>query len=85
MEMMATFPLTAPPLVGANCTLKVALCPAVSVKGKVRPLRLTPVPVAVAAEIVRLELPELVRVSFKVFVFPTTTFPNVKLVGLGVI
>ena len=85
MEVMATFPVTAPPAVGANCTLKVALCPAVSVKGKVSPLRLTPVPVAVAAEIVRLELPELVRVSFRVFVLPRTTFPKAKLVGFGVI
>ena len=85
MEVMATFPLTAPPAVGANCTLKVALCPAVRVRGKVSPLSVKPVPVAAAAEMVRLDPPEFVRVSVNVFELPTPTFPKLKLAGLGVI
>ena len=66
-------------------TVNPELCPGVSVKGVARPLIVKPVPVAAAAEMVRLEPPELVRVSFRVFVLPTATFPKVKLVGFGVI
>jgi hypothetical protein len=43
------------------------------------------VPVAEAAEIVRLDPPELVRVSVRDFELPTTTLPKLKLVGFGVI
>jgi hypothetical protein len=46
---------------------------------------LKPVPLTEAAEMVRLEPPELVKVSVRVLELPTTTFPKLKLVGLGVI
>jgi len=45
-EVIVTLPLTAPADVGANETLKVALCPDVSVTGVVTPLTLNPVPLA---------------------------------------
>ena len=44
LDVMVTAPLAAPAPDGANFTLKVALCPAVSVTGAVMPLRLNPVP-----------------------------------------
>ena len=46
VEVMATLPLTAPAAVGVNETLKLVLCPAVSVTGVVIPLRLNPDPLA---------------------------------------
>ena len=55
------------------------------VRGKVRPLSVKPVPLADAAEIVRLDPPELVKVSVRVFELPTTTFPKLKLAGFGAI
>jgi hypothetical protein len=62
-EVMARFPLTALPDVGAKLTLKLTLCPTLKVIGKLKPLALNPAPVALAPEIVTLEPPELVRVS----------------------
>lgn len=43
-EVIVTLPLALPADAGVNVTLKVALCPAVSVTGAVIPLRLNPVP-----------------------------------------
>ena len=43
-EVMVTLPLTLPADAGVNVTVKVALCPAVSVTGVVIPLKLNPVP-----------------------------------------
>ena len=47
-EIMATFPLSLPADSGVNTTLKVTLCPTVSVSGGLIPLILNPVPVALA-------------------------------------
>lgn len=44
-EVMLTLPLTAPAAVGANETLKPALCPAPNVTGAVIPLKPNPLPV----------------------------------------
>ena len=66
-EVMLTLPLAAPLAVGEKSTVNDVLWPAVNVKGKDRPLKLNPVPLAVAAEIVRLEPPVLVRVSLNDF------------------
>ena len=44
---------------------------AANVKGNDSPLKLNPVPLAEAAEIVRLDPPELVRVSDKLVLLPT--------------
>src|SRR5260370_42403157 len=61
LEVMLTLPLAAPLVVGEKSTVNEVLWPAFNVKGKVSPLRLNPVPLAVAAEIVRLDPPEFVR------------------------
>lgn len=82
--MIARLPLTLPADDGANTTLKVLLCPAVRVKGKLRPLTLNPAPVAVACEIVTLEPPELVTVSDRVELLPICTLPKLRLEGFAV-
>jgi hypothetical protein len=51
--------------------VKVTLCPAFNVTGRAAPVRVNPVPVAVACEIVTADPPEFVRVSFSDFVLPT--------------
>ncbi len=71
VDVMLTLPLAAPLTVGANNTEKDAVWPGVSVAGKLRPLRVKPAPLTVAAEIVTLVPPELVRVSGKVELCPT--------------
>jgi SpoU rRNA methylase family enzyme len=81
-EVIVTFPLTAPAEGGVNDTLKVALCPDVSVTGAVIPLTLKPVPLTPTCEIVTLDPPELVTVSERVCLFDTCTLPKLRLVGL---
>jgi len=82
LDVMLTLPLTAPLVVGENRTVNDVLWPAFSVKGNVSPLKLNPVPLAVAAEIVRLVPPEFVRVPVSDFEVPTWMFPKLKLDGL---
>src|SRR5208282_3167953 len=84
LDVIVTLPLAAPLAVGANTTLNVVLCPAVSVKGNVSPLKLNPVPLADAAEIVRLDPPVLLSVSLNDFELPSCTLPNARLVGFAV-
>ena len=84
MEVMLTLPLAAPLAVGDKSTVKDVLWPAVSVTGKVSPLKLNPVPLAVAAEIVRLVPPVFVSFSGKLVLLPTCTLPNARLVGFAV-
>ena len=62
-EVTVTVPATGPEDVGANFTVKVVLCPAVSVTGGVIPEMLNPVPAAATAEIVALVPPVFVTVS----------------------
>jgi hypothetical protein len=71
VEVMFTLPLVAPLAVGLKSTVNDVLWPAASVNGRPRPLKLNPPPLAVAAEIVRLEPPELVSVSDKLVMLPT--------------
>jgi hypothetical protein len=71
VEVMLTLPLAAPLVVGDKSTVNEVLWPAVSVNGKDKPLKLNPVPLAVAAEIVRLDPPVLVSVSGKLVLPPT--------------
>lgn len=75
--------MTAPVAVGAKVTVNDVLWPAERVSGKVRPLRLNPVPLAAAAEIVRLDPPVLVRVSDRLVLLPVCTLPKARLVGFG--
>ena len=71
MEVMLTLPLAAPLAVGANNTVNDVLCPAFKVTGTVRPLRLNPLPLAEAAEMVSALPPVLVRVSERLLLLPT--------------
>ena len=70
VEVMLMLPLAAPLAVGLKSTVKGVLWPALNVKGNASPLKLNPVPLAVAAEIVRLVPPELVSVSDKFALLP---------------
>jgi len=84
LEVMAKLPVTAPPAVGENFVLKLTLWPAVSVVGKVKPLTLKPEPVVLAAEIVTLVPPELVRVSVREPLLVVVTPPKPRLDGADV-
>ena len=46
VEVIVTLPLISPAVVGANKTLKLALCPAARVTGALIPLKLKPAPLA---------------------------------------
>jgi len=81
VEVMPTLPLATPFAVGEKSTVNDVLWPAVNVNGKDKPLKLNPPPLAVAAEIVRLVPPELVRVPVSDFEVPIWMFPKLKLVG----
>lgn len=81
MLVREILPLALPLDPGANFTVKVAFCPAAIVSGVVSPLRLKPVPVTLAAEIVTLDVPELVRVMVCDPLLPTVTLPKVTLEG----
>src|SRR3989441_419648 len=74
-----TLPDTLPVAVGANCTLKVLDCPGGSVSGNVGPLMLKPAPVKLPCAMVKLALPELVKVRFCTPVLPTSTLPKLTL------
>ena len=84
MDVMVTVPLKFPLAVGENFTLKLTLCPEARLTGKLKPLMLNPEPVICAAEIVRLDPPELVSVSAMVLGLPVCTLPKLRLAGLGV-
>ena len=81
VEVMLTLPLAAPLAVGENSTVNDVLWPAVNVKGRVSPLKLNPVPLAAAAEMVTDDPPELVSVPLSDFEVPSWMFPKLKLVG----
>lgn len=62
-EVMVMLPLALAAVCGANVTVKLALCPDVSVAGVVIPVKLNPVPLTPTWEIVTLEPPVFVTVS----------------------
>lgn len=64
LEVMVMLPAMEPDVAGENMTPKLALWPAASVNGKLKPLR-TKLELALAAEIVRLAPPELVSVCIR--------------------
>ena len=74
-------PLTAPAVVGANCTVNPTLCPAMIVVGRERPLSAIPFPRTVAKFTTRSALPLLVNCALCVLVWPTATFPKFSDVG----
>lgn len=63
LELIVNVPLAAPAAVGAKMALKVALCPALMVAGRLGPVKLNPVPVADALDTVTLEPPVFVTVT----------------------
>ena len=60
-DVRVTFPLAAPLAAGVNVTLKVAVCPAFSVRGAVIPLSARPAPLIPTWEIVTLAPPVLIN------------------------
>jgi hypothetical protein len=68
---------------GAKLAVKEVVCPGLRVAGTDKPVMLKPVPEALAAEIVTLELPELLSVIVCVPLLPTSTFPKLKVDGLA--
>jgi hypothetical protein len=73
-DVTVTVPVNVPADVGANFTVNVVLCPAVSVTGGVIPEMLYPVPVAATAEIVALVAPVFLIVSVWLELCPTVMF-----------
>jgi hypothetical protein len=72
---------THPVEVGEKLTVRLTLCPAATVTGKVKPETLIPEPFGFTAEIVMLVEPELVRVTDWLSDCPTTTDPNLMFDG----
>jgi len=62
LEVTVRVPFEVPELVGANFTLKLALCPEARVAGAVMPVSVYPAPLMLAWETVMLELPLFVTV-----------------------
>lgn len=60
--LMAMLPVAFPAAAGAKVAVKAALCPLLRVTGSAGPVRLKPVPLADACEIVTVEEPLLVSV-----------------------
>jgi hypothetical protein len=83
-EVTTTLPLNVPDEAGANFTVNEVVCPAPSVTGE-NPETLNPVPLAATAETSTLVPPEFVRVSVCVWLWPTCTLVNEKLLGDGLI
>jgi hypothetical protein len=83
LDVIVRLPLAPPADDGVNETLKVALCPAVSVTGVVIPLKLNPEPLIPTDEIVTVVPPVLVTVSDRDCLFPTVTLPKLRLVGFA--
>ena len=75
------WPVAVPVAAGAKSALKDFLLPGFRVSGSESPLRLSPAPVAVAAEMVRLAVPVLVSMTGKALVSPTITSPKLTLLG----
>jgi len=63
--------------------LKDVLWPGLSDRGNEVPVTPKPAPVTLACDMVRLDPPELVMVSGRVWVLPTCTLPNARLDGVG--
>jgi len=68
---------------GAKLAVKEVVCPGLRVAGTDKPAMLKPAPEALAPEIVTLAVPELLSVMVCAPVLPTSTFPKLKLDGLG--
>jgi hypothetical protein len=76
-----TFPDILATEVGANCTAKLVDCPGFKVTGKVKPLKLKPAPLTLPCEMLKLAVPELVRITLCEALVPTATVPKLTLPG----
>lgn len=83
-DVIVTLPVALPAAVGVNLTLRVVFAPAATVTGVVIPLRLNPLPLTAACEIVTLAPPVFVSVIVCDWLVPTVTLVKVALVGFGV-
>lgn len=79
LSVSARVPLALPADWGAKTTLKVALCPGIRVKGRLKPVVLKPAPVTAAWLIVRLVTPVFDSVSDWAWLVPNCTFPKLTL------
>jgi hypothetical protein len=84
LELTVNVPPTDPELLGAKVTLKLTLCPGLSVAGGLIPLYEYPVPLPAMFEIVMAALSEFVSVSCKVFELETATPLKLNVAGLAV-
>ena len=82
LEARVRLPFEVPDVEGANCTLKLALCPTARVAGALMPVRVYPAPLILAREILTLALPVFVTVPKIVWVLPTVTLPKLRLARL---
>jgi len=80
--VMVKLPLAPPVAVGENCTLNVFDCVGFNVSGRVNPLVLNPLPVALTWEIVNAAVPVLLSWTVWESVVPTATLPKLKLGGV---
>jgi len=78
-----TAPVTLPAALGVKSALNVALLPAAMVSGTVIPVRLKPLPDAVAWEIVTPALPALDSLIVWELLVPVTTLPKLALEGVA--
>jgi hypothetical protein len=77
-------PLPAPSDVGANVTLQLTVCPALSITGRESPLTEKLAPESVACVSITFVSPAFVRVRVWVWLEPTGTLPKLKLEGFVV-
>ena len=82
-DVMVTVPLALPPTCGANVTVNVVLCDGFSESGVVIPLKVNPLPLIAACEMVTAVPPLLVSVTFADCVAPTAMLPKDSLVGFN--
>jgi len=81
LELSESVALAVPVVDGVNVTERLVLPPAAKVYGKISPLTLKPVPLTVALEMVRLDPPELDKLSSFVWLVPIVTVPRFMLEG----
>jgi hypothetical protein len=78
-------PVTAPAAPGAKTALNVVFEPAGIVIGALRPAMLNPVPVTVAFEITKLDVPLFVKLIVCELLVPVETFPKPAVFGMALI
>jgi hypothetical protein len=83
LPLTVTLPVNVPGVFGANVTVSMAVCPGVSVAGRLSPLMAKAELLAESCEIVTPVLPALVMVAVFAELCPTRTLPKAKDAGLA--